>query len=32
VEALQTALDERPAAFGWGEDQCWTLARIAELV
>jgi transposase len=21
-----------PAAWGWDEDQCWTLARIAELV
>ncbi len=25
-------LDAGPAACGWDEDQCWTLARIAELV
>jgi hypothetical protein len=25
-------LDAGPAAWGWDEDQCWTLARIAELV
>jgi transposase len=25
-------LDAGPAAWGWDGDQCWTLARIAELV
>ena len=29
---LEAALDAGPAAWGWDEDQCWTLARIAELV
>jgi transposase len=29
---LQAVLDAGPAAWGWDEDQCWTLARIAELV
>jgi transposase len=29
---LQAALDAGPAAWGWDEDQCWTLARIAEVV
>jgi transposase len=29
---LETALDTGPAAWGWDEDQCWTLARIADLV
>ena len=29
---LEAALDAGPAAHGWGEDQCWTLARIAEVV
>ena len=28
---LEAALDAGPAAPGW-EDQCWTLARIGELV
>ena len=28
---LEAVLDEGPAASGWDEDQCWTLARIAEL-
>jgi transposase len=28
---LEAVLDEGPAASGWTEDQCWTLARIAEL-
>jgi transposase len=32
LQALQAALDHGPAAYGWNEDQCWTLARIAELV
>jgi hypothetical protein len=30
--ALEAALEEGPAAHGWDEDQCWTLARIAELI
>jgi putative transposase len=25
-------LDAGPATCGWDEDQCWTLARIAEVV
>jgi transposase len=25
-------LDAGPAAWGWDEDQCWTLARISEVV
>ena len=25
-------LDAGPAAWGWDEDQCWTLARITEVV
>jgi hypothetical protein len=25
-------LEAGPATWGWDEDQCWTLARIAELV
>jgi transposase len=25
-------LDEGPAAWGWDEDQRWTLARIAEII
>jgi len=29
---LEAALDAGPAAWGWDEDQCWTLARIADLV
>jgi transposase len=29
---LEAVLDAGPAASGWNEDQCWTLARIAELV
>jgi putative transposase len=28
---LEAALDAGPAVWGWDEDQCWTLARIAEL-
>src|SRR5271163_544984 len=31
VRELEAVLDAGPAAWGW-EDQCWTLARIAELV
>jgi putative transposase len=29
---LEVALDAGPAAWGWDEDQCWTLARIGDLV
>lgn len=29
---LEAVLDAGPAACGWDEDQCWTLARIAEVV
>jgi putative transposase len=29
---LEAALDAGPAAWGWDEDQCWTLARITDLV
>jgi transposase len=29
---LEAALEAGPAAWGWDEDQCWTLARIADLV
>jgi transposase len=32
LRELQTLLDADPAAWGWDEDQCWTLARIAEVV
>jgi transposase len=32
LRELQTILDAGPAAQGWDEDQCWTLARIAEVV
>jgi transposase len=28
---LEAVLDAGPAAWGWDEDQCWTLARIAEV-
>jgi transposase len=31
VSELEAVLDAGPAAQGW-EDQCWTLARIAEVV
>src|SRR6266516_1873892 len=31
LRELETVLEAGPAAWGW-EDQCWTLARIAELV
>jgi transposase len=31
VRELEAVLDAGPAPWGW-EDQCWTLARIAELV
>src|SRR5437773_77122 len=32
LRELDTVLDAGPAAWGWDEDQCWTLARIADLV
>jgi len=32
VRELETVLEAGPAAWGWDEDQCWTLARIAEVV
>jgi hypothetical protein len=32
VRELETALEAGPAVWGWDEDQCWTLARIAEVV
>src|SRR5450631_604885 len=32
LRELQTLLDAGPAAQGWDEDQCWTLARITEVV
>lgn len=32
LRLLQDLLDLGPAAHGWDEDQCWTLARIAELI
>jgi putative transposase len=32
LRELETVLDAGPAAWGWDEDQCWTLARIGELV
>jgi transposase len=28
----EAVLDAGPAAWGWDEDQCWTLARIAEVI
>src|SRR5690606_5110998 len=32
LEQLAAALVEGPAAYGWVEDQRWTLARVAELI
>jgi putative transposase len=32
LRELETVLEAGPAAWGWDEDQCWTLARIGELV
>jgi transposase len=29
---LEAALEAGPAVWGWDEDQCWTLARIAEVI
>ena len=31
VERLRAALEGGPAAWGWGEDQRWTLARVTGL-
>jgi putative transposase len=32
LQRLAAALDEGPAAHGFGPDQRWTLARVAELI
>ena len=32
LRELATLLDAGPAVHGWDEDQCWTLARITEIV
>jgi transposase len=32
VRELEAVLEAGPAAWGWDEDQCWTLARIVEVV
>ncbi|WP_309144294.1 winged helix-turn-helix domain-containing protein [Streptomyces sp. BR123] len=32
AEQLQVELEAGPAAHGWSEDQCWTPARVAELI
>jgi putative transposase len=32
LRELEAVLEGGPAAWGWDEDQCWTLARIAEVV
>ena len=32
VRELEAVLEAGPAAWGWDEDQCWTLARIAQVV
>ncbi|KOT98726.1 transposase [Streptomyces sp. NRRL F-5755] len=32
LRELEDALEAGPAAHGWGEDQCWTLARIAAVI
>src|SRR5713101_4462392 len=32
LRELEMVLDAGPAAWGWDEDQCWTLARIAGIV
>ena len=32
LRELATLLDAGPVAWGWDEDQCWTLARITEVV
>ena len=32
VGELEAVLEAGPAVWGWDEDQCWTLARITEIV
>ena len=32
LRELEMVLDAGPAASGWDEDQCWTLARIAGVI
>ncbi len=32
LRELETVLDAGPASSGWDEDQCWTLARITEVI
>ena len=32
IRELEAVLEAGPAVWGWDEDQCWTLARIAEVV
>jgi transposase len=32
LRELEAVLEAGPAASGWAEDQCWTLARIAEVI
>lgn len=32
ITQLTGALDRGPAAFGWAEDQRWTLARVGEVI
>ena len=32
LRELEAALEAGPAAWGWDEDQCWTLPRIAEII
>jgi transposase len=32
LRELETVLEAGPAASGWDEDQCWTLARIAQVI
>jgi hypothetical protein len=32
LRELEAGMDAGPAIWGWDEDQCWTLVRIAELV
>ena len=32
MRELEAVLEAGPAVWGWDEDQCWTLARIAAVV
>jgi transposase len=32
LRELETVLEAGPAASGWDGDQCWTLARFAEVI